>query len=101
MTDSLKAPKSSARQYPKPPEGTWTEHYPELDTAPISYENSISTAIDMDRAVRAELFDSLTSMHEDPAGVHLLATWGVERLTAVDAAEYARLAHFAETTAGE
>jgi phenylpropionate dioxygenase-like ring-hydroxylating dioxygenase large terminal subunit len=42
MTESLKLPKQSARQYPKPPEGTWTEHYPELDTAPVSYENSIS-----------------------------------------------------------
>ena len=28
--------------YPKPPEGTWTEHYPELGTAPVSYESSIS-----------------------------------------------------------
>ncbi len=59
----------------------------------------ISTAVDMDPAMRAELFDSLTSMHEDPAGVHLLATWGVEQLVAVDAAEYDRLARFAETTA--
>src|SRR5262245_17368062 len=42
MTDTLKAPKGSARQYPKPPEGTWTGHYPELDTRPVSYENSIS-----------------------------------------------------------
>jgi Rieske 2Fe-2S family protein len=29
------------RQYPKPSEGTWSEHY-ELGTAPLSYENSIS-----------------------------------------------------------
>ena len=42
MTDAAKIPKQSARQYPKPPEGTWTEHYPELDTAPVSYESSIS-----------------------------------------------------------
>ena len=35
-------PSRSPRQYPKPPEGTWTEHYPELDTAPVSYESSIS-----------------------------------------------------------
>ncbi|RAY16933.1 aromatic ring-hydroxylating dioxygenase subunit alpha [Actinomadura craniellae] len=27
---------------PKPPEGSWTEHYPELGTAPVSYEDSIS-----------------------------------------------------------
>ena len=27
---------------PKPPEGSWTRHYPELGTAPISYEDSIS-----------------------------------------------------------
>jgi len=30
------------KQYPKPPEGTWTEHYPELGTAPVSYASSIS-----------------------------------------------------------
>jgi ABC-type phosphate/phosphonate transport system substrate-binding protein len=59
----------------------------------------VSTAVDMDPAMRAELLDRLTSMHEDPAGVHLLATWGVEQLVAVDAAEYDRLARFAETTA--
>jgi len=29
------------KQYPKPGEGTWSEHY-ELGTAPLSYENSIS-----------------------------------------------------------
>jgi glycine betaine catabolism A len=29
-------------RFPKPPEGSWTEHYPELGTAPISYEDSIS-----------------------------------------------------------
>ena len=26
----------------KPPEGSWTAHYPELGTAPVSYEDSIS-----------------------------------------------------------
>ena len=30
------------RQYPKPSEGSWTEHYPELGTRPVSYESSIS-----------------------------------------------------------
>jgi phenylpropionate dioxygenase-like ring-hydroxylating dioxygenase large terminal subunit len=29
-------------RFPKPAEGSWTEHYPELGTAPISYEDSIS-----------------------------------------------------------
>ena len=29
-------------QFPKPPEGSWTRHYPELGTEPISYESSIS-----------------------------------------------------------
>ncbi len=29
-------------RYPKPPEGTWTAHYPDLGTAPVSYEDSIS-----------------------------------------------------------
>ena len=29
-------------RWPKPPEGSWTEHYPELGTEPVSYEDSIS-----------------------------------------------------------
>jgi phenylpropionate dioxygenase-like ring-hydroxylating dioxygenase large terminal subunit len=29
----------------KPPEGSWTRHYPELGTAPVSYEDSISPEI--------------------------------------------------------
>ncbi len=29
-------------RFPKPPEGSWTEHYPELGTQPVSYEDSIS-----------------------------------------------------------
>jgi phosphonate transport system substrate-binding protein len=61
----------------------------------------LSTSIGMDRAVRAELASVLTSMHEDPSGAHLLATWGVERLATVDAAEYERLARFAGTTASQ
>jgi phenylpropionate dioxygenase-like ring-hydroxylating dioxygenase large terminal subunit len=28
--------------FPKPTEGSWTEHYPELGTGPVSYEDSIS-----------------------------------------------------------
>src|ERR1700722_20868307 len=28
--------------FPKPVEGSWTEHYPGLGTGPISYEDSIS-----------------------------------------------------------
>jgi phenylpropionate dioxygenase-like ring-hydroxylating dioxygenase large terminal subunit len=28
--------------YPKPAEGSWTQHYPELGTGPVSYEDSIS-----------------------------------------------------------
>jgi phenylpropionate dioxygenase-like ring-hydroxylating dioxygenase large terminal subunit len=28
--------------FTKPPEGSWTEHYPELGTDPVSYEDSIS-----------------------------------------------------------
>jgi phenylpropionate dioxygenase-like ring-hydroxylating dioxygenase large terminal subunit len=42
MSEALKIPKQAARQYPKPSEGSWTEHYPELDTEPVSYEGSIS-----------------------------------------------------------
>jgi glycine betaine catabolism A len=29
-------------KFPKPKEGSWTEHYPELGTDPVSYEDSIS-----------------------------------------------------------
>ena len=29
-------------RWPKPAEGSWTEHYPELGTGPVSYEDSIS-----------------------------------------------------------
>ena len=29
-------------RWPKPAEGSWTQHYPELGTAPVSYEDSIS-----------------------------------------------------------
>ena len=29
-------------RFPKPPEGSWTQHYPQLGTAPVSYEDSIS-----------------------------------------------------------
>jgi phenylpropionate dioxygenase-like ring-hydroxylating dioxygenase large terminal subunit len=29
-------------RYVKPSEGSWTEHYPELGTAPVDYEDSIS-----------------------------------------------------------
>ena len=29
-------------RYPKPAEGSWTQHYAHLDTAPVSYEDSIS-----------------------------------------------------------
>src|SRR6185295_4331891 len=38
QSHSQKPPK----QYPKPAEGTWTEHYPELGTADVSSESSIS-----------------------------------------------------------
>ncbi|HEY9312479.1 aromatic ring-hydroxylating dioxygenase subunit alpha [Williamsia sp.] len=38
-------------RWPKPPEGSWTEHYPELGTAPVSYEDSISPEIyELERA---------------------------------------------------
>src|SRR5690349_16323241 len=33
--------KAMAR-FPKPAEGSWTEHYPQLGTEPVSYEDSIS-----------------------------------------------------------
>ena len=36
------ASKQAPKVYPKPPEGTWTEHHPELGTGPVSYESSIS-----------------------------------------------------------
>ena len=30
------------KRYVKPSEGSWTQHYPELGTGPVSYESSIS-----------------------------------------------------------
>lgn len=32
-------------RFPKPSEGSWTQHYPELGTAPVSYEDSINPQI--------------------------------------------------------
>lgn len=29
-------------RWPKPAEGSWTQHYPELGTAPMSYDDSIT-----------------------------------------------------------
>ena len=29
-------------RFPKPPEGSWTQHYAGLGTEPVSYEDSIS-----------------------------------------------------------
>ncbi|HEY8217280.1 MAG TPA: aromatic ring-hydroxylating dioxygenase subunit alpha [Acidimicrobiia bacterium] len=31
--------------FPKPPEGSWTEHYPELGTGPVSYDDSTSPEV--------------------------------------------------------
>ena len=31
-----------ATDWPKPAEGSWTEHYPDLGTGPISYRDSTS-----------------------------------------------------------
>src|SRR5688572_10540764 len=38
------AQESTMARWPKPPEGSWTQHYPELGTEPVSYEDSISPA---------------------------------------------------------
>ncbi len=41
----MKFPQRKARymaHFAKPAEGSWTEHYPELGTGPVSYEDSIS-----------------------------------------------------------
>ena len=31
-------------RFQKPPEGTWTEHHPELGTGMVSFEDSVSPA---------------------------------------------------------
>src|SRR5262247_3017668 len=36
--------RSSMGRFPRPAEGTWTEHHPELGTGPVSFEDSISPA---------------------------------------------------------
>src|SRR5262245_57147765 len=33
---------AAVARFPKPSEGSWTEHYPELSTGLVSYEDSIS-----------------------------------------------------------
>ena len=58
----------------------------------------ISTRAGLDQSVRDELAGTLSRMHEDAAGVRVLSSWGVELLAPVDAADYRRLAQFAETT---
>src|SRR5262245_33342195 len=35
---------SAMSSYVKPSEGSWTEHYPELGTGPVSFDDSISPA---------------------------------------------------------
>ena len=42
MTISPRPEEQPMPRFPKPPEGSWTEHYPELGTAPVSYEDSTS-----------------------------------------------------------
>ncbi|GAA5061306.1 aromatic ring-hydroxylating oxygenase subunit alpha [Nocardia callitridis] len=38
-------------RFPKPPAGSWTEHYPDLGTDPVSYEDSISPEVyELERA---------------------------------------------------
>ncbi|HSA40765.1 MAG TPA: aromatic ring-hydroxylating dioxygenase subunit alpha [Mycobacterium sp.] len=38
-------------RFPKPAEGSWTEHYPQLGTGPVSYEDSINPDIyELERA---------------------------------------------------
>ena len=32
-------------RFPKPSEGSWTEHYPELGTGPVSYTDSCSAEV--------------------------------------------------------
>ena len=61
----------------------------------------ISTRAGVDVSVRDELASTLASMHEDAAGARVLSSWGVEVLAPVDAADYRRLAQFAETTANQ
>jgi len=33
---------TTARRWPRPAEGTWTEHYPELGTGPVSFDDCVS-----------------------------------------------------------
>ncbi len=41
-------------RFPKPAEGSWTEHYPQLGTGPVSYEDSINP--DIYQLERAAIF---------------------------------------------
>src|SRR5215831_11234535 len=42
--DHANLEEESVARFQRPAEGTWTEHYPELGTGPVSYEDSISPA---------------------------------------------------------
>ena len=46
----------------KPAEGSWTQHYPELGTGPVSYEDSISP----------EYYELLRHLHKT-AGAYVAA----------------------------
>src|SRR4029434_6323035 len=37
--------RTNVARFPKPSEGSWTEHYRELGTAPVSYDDSCSPEI--------------------------------------------------------
>ncbi|MFF7600943.1 hypothetical protein [Streptomyces mirabilis] len=52
--------------HPKPAEGSWTEHYPDLGTGAVSYEDCVSPAFcEVEReAVFGHPFDRLTERYD-------------------------------------
>ena len=75
-------------RYPKPAEGTWTEHYPHLGTEPVSYEDSISPEFyELER-------DAIFSRFVPESGLATFETmhwmFDLKRATHVDARAVAR-----------
>ena len=57
--------------FTKPAEGSWTEHYPQLGTAPVSYEDSISP--EFYEQERAAYIEKLRAEYEEDIDIVRLA----------------------------
>ena len=53
-------------RFPRPAEGTWTEHHPELGTGPVSFEDSISPALTRGPIVIRAILSFVSADYEHP-----------------------------------